>query len=56
MTAGIQFNENKLFELISFSYHSRKQHGIAVSSVEYKKCNLISIFCNYDKKDIIFIL
>ena len=50
MTAGIQFNENKLFELISFSYHSRKQHGIAVSSVEYKKSNLISMLCDYDKK------
>ena len=56
MTAGIQFNENKLFELISFSYHSRKKHGIAVSSVKYKKSNLISMLCDYDKKDIIFIL
>ena len=50
MTAGIQFNENKLFELISFSYHSRNQHGIAVSSVEYKTSNLISMLCDYDKK------
>ena len=50
MTAGIQFNENKLFELISFSYHSRKQQGIAVSSVEYKKSNLISMLCDYNKK------
>ena len=50
MTAGIQFNENKLFELISFSYHSRKQHGIAVSSVEYKKSNLISMLCDYFNK------
>ena len=56
MTAGLQFNENKLFELISFSYHSRKQHGIAVSLVEYEKSNLISMLCDYDKKDIIFIL
>ena len=50
MTAGIQFKENKLFELISFSYHSRNQHGIAVSSVEYKTSNLISMLCDYDKK------
>ena len=56
MTTGIQFNENKLFELIPFSYHSRKQHGIAVSLVEYEKSNLISMLCDYDKKDIIFIL
>ena len=39
MIKGIQFNENKLFELIPFSYHSRKQHGIAVSLVEYEKSN-----------------
>ena len=50
MTVGIQFNENKLFELISFSYQSRKQHGIAVSSVEYKKSNLLSMLCDYNKK------
>ena len=50
MTAGITFNENKLVELISLSYHERNNNGIAVSSIDYKDNNLVSKLCTYDKK------
>ena len=49
MTTGVTFSENKLIELISYSYHDKKKHGIAVSSVEYKEKNLVSKLCSYDK-------
>ena len=49
MTTGVTFSENKLIELISYSYHTRNKHGIAVSSIEYKEKNLVSKLCTYDK-------
>ena len=48
MTAGVTFPDSKLLELISFSYHERKKHGIAVSSIEYKQSNLVSKLCAYE--------
>ena len=50
MTSGITFNENKLFELISYSYHQKSKHGIAVSSIEYNSSNLVSKLNVYEKK------
>jgi hypothetical protein len=50
LTAGITFNESKLMEMISFSYHEKNKHGIAVSSIEYKDNNLISKLCTYETK------
>ena len=48
MTAGVTFPDSKLLELISFSYHERKKHGIAVPSIEYKQSNLVSKLCAYE--------
>ena len=48
MTAGVTFSEEKLLELISYSYHSKKKHGIATSSIGYKESNLMSKLCSYD--------
>ena len=50
LTAGITFNENKLTELIRFSYHEKNIHGIAIPSIEYKESNLVSKLCTYEKK------
>ena len=50
MTSGITFNEEKLFELISYSYHQKSIHGIAVSSIEYNSGNLVSKLNTYEKK------
>ena len=49
MTAGVTFSKEKLLELISYSYHAKTKHGIAISSIEYKENNLISKLCSYDK-------
>ena len=48
MTAGVTFPDSKLLELISYSYHEKKKHGIAVSSIEYKQSNLVSKLCAYE--------
>ena len=50
LTTGITFDQNKLVELISFSYHEKKKHSVAVSSVEYHESNLISKLCIYYQK------
>ena len=49
MTTGVTFSQNKLLELISYSYHAKNKHGIAVSSIEYKEKNLVSKLCSYDQ-------
>ena len=48
MTAGVTFPGSKILELISYSYHEKKKHGIAVSSIEYKQSNLVSKLCAYE--------
>ena len=48
MTAGVTFPDSKILELISYSYHEKKKHGIAVSSIEYKQSNLVSKLCAYE--------
>ena len=50
LTAGIIFSEDKLIELIRFAYHSKKKHGVAIPSIEYKESNLVSKLCTYEKK------
>ena len=50
LTPGITFNENKLMELISFSYHDTNKHSIAVSSIECQDNNLMSKLCAYETK------
>ena len=49
MTAGVIFPDSKILELISYSYHEKKKHGIAVSSIEYKQSNLVSKLCAYEQ-------
>ena len=49
MTAGVTFPDSKILELISYSYHEKKKHGIAVSSIEYKQSNLVSKLCAYEQ-------
>ena len=50
ITAGVTFDQNKLFELISYAYHDAKKHGIAISSTDFKEDNLVSKLCTYEKK------
>ena len=50
ITAGVIFDQNKLFELISYAYHDAKKHGIAISSTDFKEDNLVSKLCTYEKK------
>ena len=50
MTAGVTFGENKLMELISFSYHEHNANGIAVSSIDYQGDDLITKLCSFEKK------
>ena len=50
ITAGVTFDQNKLFELISYAYHDAKKHGIAISSTDFNEDNLVSKLCTYEKK------